>query len=57
MFSESLEGVVTETFSGGFAPRPPHSLLTGQKTGLDPLLNVVAYCLQSLVGGFGVEGH
>ena len=23
-FSESLKGVVTKNFSGGFAPRPPH---------------------------------
>ena len=39
-FSESLKGVVTENFSGGFAPRPPRSFVNGppQTSMLDPPL-------------------
>ena len=39
-FSESLKGVVTENFSGGFAPRPPTSFVNGppQTSMLDPPL-------------------
>ena len=41
-FSESLKGVVTENFSGGFAPRPPRSFVNGppQTSMLDPPLSV-----------------
>ena len=44
-FSESLEGVVTKKFPGGFAPRPPgFSLLNGppQTPMLDPRLSTVS---------------
>ena len=53
-FSESLKGVVTENFSGGFAPRPPRSFVNGppQTSMLDPPLlytRCAALCLVVLL--------
>ena len=40
-FSESLKGVATRNFPGGYAPRPPCFFLSGppQTSSLDPLVD------------------
>ena len=45
MFSESLKGVVTQKFSGGFAPRPPYSHRSLKY--LDPPLSKVSVATAS----------